>query len=101
MFALMKRITVVTPCYNEEANVRDLHAQVKAVFAKHPGYAYEHLFIDNASKDCTVAILREIAAADPSTRVIVNSRNFGHIRSPYHALLQVKTDAAILMAADL
>jgi glycosyltransferase involved in cell wall biosynthesis len=97
----MKRITVVSPCYNEEANVRELYEQVKAVFARHPEYAYEHLFIDNASKDRTVAILKEIASADRNVKLIVNSRNFGHLRSPYHALLQVKTDAAILMASDL
>ena len=97
----MKRITVVTPCYNEEENVREVYGQVKAVFAALPQYAYEHLFIDNASRDRTVAILKEIAAADKAVKVIVNVRNFGHLRSPYHALLQATGDAAILIVADL
>lgn len=57
----MKTISIVTPCYNEEENVRELYTQVKAVFAEMPGYVYEHIFIDNASKDKTVAILKDIA----------------------------------------
>ena len=60
-----------------------------------PGYDYDHLFIDNASTDGTVAILRELAAADKRVKVIVNTRNFGHIRSPYHAFLQARGDAVI------
>lgn len=95
------KITVLTPCYNEEENVRTLYERVRAVFQPLPGYTYEHLFIDNASTDRTVAILREIAATDRNVKVIVNTRNFGHIRSPYHALLQCRGDAVIGMAADL
>lgn len=98
----MKLISVVTPCYNEAGNVRALHAQIREVFAKElPGYDYEHICIDNASKDGTVDILRELAREDKRLKVIVNARNFGHIRSPHHALLQAKGDAAILMASDL
>lgn len=94
-------VTVLTPCYNEAENVRTLYERVRAVFAALPEYRYEHLFIDNASSDATVAILREIAAADRNVKVIVNTRNFGHVRSPYHALLQCRGDAVIGMAADL
>ncbi len=65
------------------------------------GYAHEHLFIDNASTDGTVDVLRRIAAADRRVKVIVNTRNFGHVRSPYHALLQCRGDAVVAMAADL
>ncbi|MRN54378.1 glycosyltransferase family 2 protein [Paenibacillus monticola] len=97
----MKTISIVTPCYNEEENVLELYTQVKAVFAEMPDYVYEHIFIDNASKDNTVAILKDIAKNDPNAKIIVNSRNFGHIRSPYHALLQTEGDAAILLVADL
>lgn len=96
----MKLITVVTACYNEEENVRELYLAVKKVFEGLPQYCYEHLFIDNCSRDRTVAILREIAATDPNVRVIVNARNFGHIRSPYHALLQARGDAVISLVCD-
>jgi glycosyltransferase involved in cell wall biosynthesis len=97
----MKLITVVTPCYNEEQNVRELYEQVKAVFATRPQYRYEHLFIDNASTDGTVAILKELAAQDKNVKLIVNRRNFGQVRSPQHAILQAQGDAVIALAADL
>lgn len=97
----MKRISIVSPCYNEELNVEDLYTQVKAVMAELPQYSYEHIFIDNASTDQTVTILKRLAANDPKIKIIVNARNFGHIRSPYYGLLQAHGDAVILMASDL
>lgn len=97
----MGLISVVTPCYNEEENVKELYLRVRGVLESLEGYTYEHIFIDNASKDRTVLILKEIAKEDKNIKVIVNARNFGHIRSPYHALLQTKGDAVIMMAFDL
>ena len=97
----MKLITVVTPCYNEEDNVEEVYAQTKAVFAGIEGVRYEHLFIDNCSTDRTQELLRKLAATDPMVKVILNARNFGHIRSPYHGLLQATGDAAIQLVADL
>jgi glycosyltransferase involved in cell wall biosynthesis len=97
---MAKMISIVSPCFNEEDNVEALHEAVKKVFEGLPGYTFEHIFIDNASRDQTQAILRKMAAADPTVKAIFNTRNFGHIRSPYHGLLQAGGDAAILMAAD-
>ena len=97
----IRTVTVLTPCYNEAENVRALYERVRAVFDPLADYRYEHVFIDNASTDDTVAILRDIAARDRRVKVIVNTRNFGHVRSPYHALLQCRGDAVIGMAADL
>ena len=99
--SLVPLVTILTPCFNEEENVREVYRQVKAVMETVPGCDYEHLFIDNASKDGTVGILRELAAADKRVKVIVNTRNFGHIRSPYHAFLQAHGDAVISCVADL
>ena len=90
----------MTPCYNEEENVRPLFEAVKKVFADLPQYEFEHLFIDNSSADRTVDILREMAAEDSRVKVIVNTRNFGHIRSPHHGLLQGQGDAVIALMAD-
>jgi glycosyltransferase involved in cell wall biosynthesis len=95
-----KLISIVTPCYNEVDNVAELCARVAAVMRSQP-HDYEHILIDNCSGDGTVETLRTIAARDPRVKVIVNARNFGHIRSPYHALLQTRGDAAVLIAADL
>jgi len=96
-----KRISIVTACYNEEENVEELYRQVKEQFSHLPQYVYEHIFIDNCSEDRTVAILRKIAMEDQKVKVIVNARNFGHIRSPIHALLQAEGDAVISVVADL
>jgi polyisoprenyl-phosphate glycosyltransferase len=97
---MKKLLSVVTACYNEEENVEALYLAVKQVFAGLDAYDYEHIFIDNCSSDGTVAVLRRLAAADPNLKVIVNARNFGHIRSPYHALIQAKGDAVISLVAD-
>jgi glycosyltransferase involved in cell wall biosynthesis len=64
-------------------------------------YRYEHIFIDNASRDTTFSILCEIAAADSNVKVIRNARNFGHVRSPMHAILQAQGDAVIVLMSDL
>ena len=97
----MKSISVMTPCYNEEGNIEELYERVRAVFATLPQYDYEHIFIDNASQDKTPEILRALAGRDPRVRVIFNNRNFGHIRSPYYALLQCGGAATVCLASDL
>ena len=97
----MKTISIITPCYNEEANVQEVYRRVRAVMAGLGRYRYEHIFIDNSSQDRTVEILKRIAAEDSNVRIIVNARNFGHIRSPMHALFQTRGDAVIGIVADL
>lgn len=93
-------LSVVTSCYNEEENVRALSAAVRDVMAKHPQYRYEHIFIDNASRDGTRRILREMCAADPNVKAIFNARNFGAVRSGIHVLLQARGDAVLALACD-
>jgi polyisoprenyl-phosphate glycosyltransferase len=97
----MKLISILTPCYNEEQNVDNLYQQVKAVFENLPQYSYEHIFIDNSSTDSTVEVLKKIAMQDKNVKIIVNKRNFGHIRSPYYGILQCTGEAVILVVADL
>jgi glycosyltransferase involved in cell wall biosynthesis len=97
----MKTVSVVTPCFNEAENVEELYQRIRAVIASLGRYRYEHIFIDNASTDGTVAILKRIAAADPNVRILVNARNVGHIRSPQYALLQATGDCVIILASDL
>ncbi len=97
----MKVISVVTPCYNEEGNVTEVYERVRAVMVQLGTYRYEHIFIDNASRDRTLDELRAIAYADKNVKVIVNTRNFGHIRSPFHALCEASGDAVICLMCDL
>jgi glycosyltransferase involved in cell wall biosynthesis len=104
-------VSVVTACFNEEENVEEIVRQVRGAMEALPPraqpdggsepYAYEHLFIDNASTDRTVELLRGICSTDSRVRVIVNTRNFGHIRSPFHGLLQARGDAVVYIVADL
>lgn len=98
---MKKKISLLTPCYNEEDNIQALYSAVKNVMQAKPEYDYEHIFIDNHSSDRTVPILKQIASEDRHVKIIINLRNFGHIRSPYYGLLQTTGDATILMVADL
>jgi len=97
----MKLISIVTPCFNEAENVEELYRQVKRSFDNLSGYKYEHIFIDNDSTDNTVLILKRLASDDQNVKIIVNTRNFGHIRSPYYAMLQASGEAVIPVVADL
>jgi polyisoprenyl-phosphate glycosyltransferase len=98
-----KLISIVTPCFNEEANVRECHEAVRQLFEKTlNGYRYEHIFCDNASTDDTVGLLKDIAQRDQGVRIIVNSRNFGPLRSLFNGLLSAKGDAILVfLPADL
>lgn len=97
----MKLISVVSPCYNEEGNVKALTDRVRALFAQVPQYRYEHIIADNNSSDSTVKVLRDIAALDPNVKIIVNTRNFGHLRSPQHAIMEAQGDAVVVLLSDL
>ena len=98
-----KVISIVSPCYNEEDNVRQCYEAVRVVFEKElPDYDFEHIFADNGSKDETVRVLRELAATDKRVKVIVNSRNYGPFRSAFNAILRASGDAVIpMLAVDL
>jgi polyisoprenyl-phosphate glycosyltransferase len=95
-----KLISIVTPCYNEEENIDELCQRIGSVMEGLP-YDYEHIFIDNCSIDSTVRKIKAKAAIDKRIKLIVNARNFGHIRSPYYGILQSSGDACILIASDL
>jgi glycosyltransferase involved in cell wall biosynthesis len=96
----MKRISIITPCFNEEENVDEVYETISRVMSEFK-YDYEHIFIDNASTDKTQEKLLSLAKRDKRVKVILNTRNFGHIRSPYYGLLQGTGDAAIILASDL
>ncbi len=96
----MKLISIVTPCYNEEANINELYERIQTVMSG-LDYSYEHIFIDNASTDNTVDLIRDLAKKDRRVKAILNTRNFGHIRSPYYGLLQGSGDVVVILASDL
>jgi glycosyltransferase involved in cell wall biosynthesis len=96
-----KRITIFSPCYNEETNISALYNRVCKVIDSLPNYDFEYVFIDNASTDGTLNVLKTIAEKDKRVKIISNTRNFGHVRSPYYGLLQCTGDAVIVIVSDL
>ena len=96
----MKKISLVIPCYNEEANVEALKDAITEEFDKLPQYDYEIIFIDNDSKDHTRDLIRLMAMKDPHVKGILNAKNFGQFNSPYYGLLQMTGDCVITLAAD-
>ena len=100
--ATIKNLSIITGTFNEEGNVGELYERICKTFIDElPNYTFELIVIDNASTDKTVGILKEIALKDKRLKIIVNNRNFGHIRSAYHAFLQAKGEAVIAMVSDL
>ena len=99
----MKKISIITPCFNEELNVETCYLAVKKIMkAKLPNYSYEHIFADNASSDSTFLILEKIAKNDKNVKVILNSRNVGPFRNMWNAMKNATGDAIIpLLPADL
>ena len=96
---MSKKISIITPTFNEEKNIEKLCSEISKEMSK-LDYDYEHIVIDNHSNDGTISILKKIAARDNKVKVIINSRNFGHIRSPIYGMLQASGDACILMNSD-
>jgi glycosyltransferase involved in cell wall biosynthesis len=98
-----RRITIITPTFNEELNIQDCYKAVKVLFQdKLCDYEREHIFCDNASTDGTPELLRKIAAEDKQVKVILNARNYGPFRSTFNGLRHATGDGALVMlAADL
>ena len=95
----MSKISIVTPTYNEGENIDKLCSGIKIEMEK-LNIDYEHIVIDNSSTDKTIEILKEICSRDKKVKVIINTKNFGHIKSPFYGILQSSGDACILIAAD-
>ena len=98
----MKKISIVTSCFNEEDNISILYKELSAIIDNlQTRYEFEIIFIDNASTDFTQDELKKIALDDKRVKLILNSRNFGNIKSPYYAICQATGDAIIYLASDL
>jgi glycosyltransferase involved in cell wall biosynthesis len=95
----MSLITIITPTYNEVKNIKELSLLIKNICESNK-INYEQLIIDNNSTDGTIEAIRELASKNRNIKAILNLNNFGHVRSPYYALLQSEGDAAIIMYSD-
>ncbi len=98
----MKTISIAASCYNEALNLDELYKRLTKQFEKFKDkYEFECILVDNGSTDDTEKKLREIASKDKRFKIIINSRNFGHIRSPFNAVRAASGDAVISMVSDL
>ena len=97
----MKKISIISGAYNEVENIEEFVDRLHKVIKSLPQNGFEVIIIDNASIDGTDEKLRTLASRHSWLKVIINARNFGHIRSPYHALMQASGDAVIGLASDL
>lgn len=95
-----KHIVVVTPCFNEIENIEEIALSVESEFGNLKNYSYTHLFIDNSSTDGSIEKLKEISLVNSNISAIVNSRNFGYIRSSFYGLIALDSDATILISCD-
>jgi polyisoprenyl-phosphate glycosyltransferase len=98
---MKKTISVVSGCFNEEDNLDELVGKVFAVASKFKSYDWEYIIIDNCSTDRSPEILRRLAREEKRLKVIFNTRNFGHIRSPYYGMMQARGDGVVYLASDL
>ncbi len=99
----MKKISIYTPCYNEEENVKLCYKAIKDLMkSKLPNYDYEHIFGDNCSEDNTLNILKKLAKNDKNIKVVAFSRNFGAFNSVYYGTTLCSGDAIVpMLAVDL
>lgn len=98
---VMKKISIMVPCYNEEDNVVPLSQALIQMFEKDlPQYDYDILFIDNDSTDTTRVKLRQLCKENKKIKAIFNAKNFGQFNSPYYGILQTDGDCTIPVCAD-
>jgi len=97
---MKKLISIVTPTFNEIENIEELVISIKNEMSSLKKYEYEHIVIDNNSQDGTQELLKKIAKTNKKLKIILNTKNFGHIRSPFYGMQQTNGDAVILMSSD-
>ena len=93
----MKKISIITPCYNEEESLYNCTATIKKLFENElKNYDYEHIICDNNSNKKTLSVLREIAKNDKKIKVIINSKNYGTVKSTFNGIRNSSGDGVIL-----
>lgn len=97
----MKKITILIPCYNEEASLHFLYERLNALMAELAEYKFEILFVNDGSCDRTLDIIKEYAKSDDRISYIDLSRNFGKETAMIAGIDHVDSDALIIMDADL
>src|SRR6266404_837336 len=96
-------LSLVIPVFNEELIISELDRRLRELLRELPevGAAWEVIFIDDGSKDRTLAMLKELAASEPRYKIISFSRNFGHQAAITAGVDKADGDAVVVLDADL
>lgn len=94
-------VSLIVPCYNEEKALPSFWKEAKTVTDQLTDYAFEFIFVDDGSRDGTLSLLRELAAADSRVKYISFSRNFGKEAAMYAGFSHAKGEYTAVMDADL
>ncbi len=94
-------LSVVVPCFDEEAVIRETHRRLVTVLDAVPALDFEIVYVDDGSRDGTLDILRGLQGADPRVRVIALSRNFGHQVALTAGLAEAAGAVVAVIDADL
>jgi dolichol-phosphate mannosyltransferase len=94
-------VSVIVPCFNEAAVIRDTATRLTEALNALPDIAFETIYVDDGSRDATLAILRELQAHDERVRLVSLSRNFGHQVAVTAGLEHTRGDAVVVIDADL
>ncbi len=94
---MKKKISIITPCYNEEDALYNCTETIKNLFNNElKEYDYEHIICDNNSNDKTINILREISQNNKKIKIILNAKNYGSVRSTFNGIKNSEGDAVLL-----
>ena len=98
---MKKLISVIVPCYNEQAVLHLFYDEISAVAGKMSAYDFEFIFVNDGSRDNTLKICKELAEKDERVKYISFSRNFGKEAGIYAGFEKAKGDLVCMMDADL
>lgn len=96
-----KLISIVVPCYNEEQTLTILYKELNNITEQMSDYDFEYLFVNDGSKDKTLAMIKELAMQDARVRYVSFSRNFGKEAAMLAGLKNAKGDMVATMDADM
>ena len=97
----MKKISILVPCYNEEAVLRQLYERITEVVGNLVKYEFEFIFVNDGSRDHTIDILKELHEKDSRVSYLDLSRNFGKEIAMIAGIDYIDSDAMVVMDADL
>jgi len=93
----MKKISIITPCYNEEDGLYECVNSIKKLFKNElKNYDYEHIICDNNSNEKTISIIREISQNNKKVKVILNAKNYGSVKSTFNGIKNSSGDSVLL-----